>query len=95
MFFFLFQDWADGDCSLLDVEKEKNEIYSNNGDKDYGYGATGEVNEQVPACFHVLDNPSPSKPMFQYKQDYDEAEEQVYEDEGDYYVEEDGENPRE
>ena len=33
--------------------------------------------------------------MFQYKQDYDEAEEQVYEDEGDYYVEEDGENPRE
>lgn len=30
--------------------------------------------------------------MFQYKQDYDEEE--VYEDEGDYYEEEDGENPR-
>ena len=30
--------------------------------------------------------------MFQYKQDYDEEE--VYEDEGDYYEEEDGENLR-
>ena len=45
--FIHFQDWADGDSCLLDVEKEKGEIYSN-GDKDYGngYGAT-EVNEQV------------------------------------------------
>ena len=30
--------------------------------------------------------------MFQYKHDYDEEE--VYEDEGDYYEEEDGESPR-
>ena len=50
--FIHFQDWADGDSCLLDVEKEKGEIYSN-GDKDYGngYGAT-EVNEQVGASCH-------------------------------------------
>ena len=34
------KDWADGDTHLLDVEKEKNEFYSNN-EKENGYGATG------------------------------------------------------
>ena len=39
------QDWADGGGTLLDVEKEKDELYTN-GEKDYGYG-TNESNGQV------------------------------------------------
>ena len=42
--YFAYQDWADGDTHLLDVEKEKNEFYLGN-EKENGYGATA-ANDQ-------------------------------------------------
>ena len=46
------QEWADGGNTLLDVEKEKDELYTN-GEKDYGYG-TNESNGQVRTIVHFM-----------------------------------------